>query len=145
MFPEQDQVIGYANGSIGFHADDGKCYINGDSFEYSSPYGSQSTVGCGFTYNGDVFFTRDGLQLPLIKSSAVWPDVENDSGASGLLYPVVSMRGKLATVKVNFALNDEYVFKTPIINPEFENPALNVAMDKTLLKLIATELPKGHT
>ena len=39
-FPESDTFVGYVDGSIGFHADDGKCFINGDSFEYSSPYGS---------------------------------------------------------------------------------------------------------
>ena len=39
-FPESDTFIGSVDGSIGFHADDGKCFINGDSFEYSSPFGS---------------------------------------------------------------------------------------------------------
>lgn len=82
--------------------------------------------------------------MPLIKSSAVWPDLETDSFAS-LLYPVVSMRGKLSTVKVHFALADDYAFRTPQINAEFDNPAVNIAMDKSLLKIIATELPKGYT
>ena len=55
------------------------------------------------------------------------------------------MRGKLATVKVNFAQTEDFVFKTPIINPEYDNPAVNVVMDKSLLKIVATELPIGHT
>lgn len=102
-FPASDMFIGYAEGSIGFHADDGKSYINGDSFEYSSPYGSQSTVGCGLTVSGDIFFTRDGLQLPLIKSSAIWQNSDHQtSDVPVMLYPVLSMRGKLSTVKVNF-------------------------------------------
>lgn len=77
-FPLQDQFVGYAQGSIGLHADDGKCFINGESMEYSSPYGSQSTIGCGITASGDIFFARDGLILPIIKSSAVWPDLLHD-------------------------------------------------------------------
>lgn len=40
---------------------------------------------------------------------------------------------------------EDFVFKTPLINPEFENPAINVAIDKYLLKVVATELPKGHS
>lgn len=60
-FPVSDTFVGYVPGSIGFHGDDGKCYNNGESFEYTSPYGAQSTVGCGVTTNGDVFFTRDGF------------------------------------------------------------------------------------
>ena len=40
IFPVEDMFVGYMQGSIGFHGDDGKCYINGDSFEYSSPYSS---------------------------------------------------------------------------------------------------------
>lgn len=39
-YPTEDMFIGYMEGSIGFHGDDGKCYIKGESFEYSSPYGS---------------------------------------------------------------------------------------------------------
>ena len=98
-FPINDTFVGYVGGSIGFHGDDGKCYNNGDSFEYASPYGAQSTVGCGVTACGDVFFTRDGFQLPMIKGSAIW---SNPDKVIGTLYPVVSMRGKLATIKISF-------------------------------------------
>lgn len=76
IFPVEDMFVGYMPGSIGFHGDDGKCYINGEGFEYSSPYSSQSVIGCGLTVNSDIFFTRDGYQLPLIKSSSVWPNLE---------------------------------------------------------------------
>ena len=55
------------------------------------------------------------------------------------------MRGKLTTVKVNFSQTEDFVFKTPIINPEYDNPAVNVVMDKSLLKIVAAELPIGHT
>ena len=82
--------------------------------------------------------------MPLIKGSSVWP--EDQLGADGnSLYPVVSMRGKLATLKVNFAQTEDFVFKTPLINPEYDNPAINIVMDKSLLKIVASELPIGHT
>ena len=97
------------------------------------------------TAGGDVFFTRDGLQLPMIKCSAVWSDVDLPNTPPLHVYPVVSMRGKLTTVKLSFTQIDDFVFKTPQVRPEFDNPAVNVAMDKTMLKIIATELPKGHT
>ena len=61
------------------------------------------------------------------------------------MYPVVSLRGKLSTVKVNFAQFEDFTFRTPTVRPELENPALSVIMDKTMLKVLATELPKGHS
>ena len=37
----QEQFVGYTKGSIGLHADDGKCYINGEqSFAYSNSFSS---------------------------------------------------------------------------------------------------------
>lgn len=139
-FPVSDTFVGYAPGSIGFHGDEGKCYSGGESFEYASPFGAQSTVGCGVTAQGDVFFTRDGFQLPIIKGDTIWPPAKD---APAALYPVVSMRGKLATVRVSFSLRSEdFVFQPALVNAEFDNPAVNVAMDKTLLRAIACELPK---
>ena len=44
------------------------------------------------------------------------------------------MRGKLSTVKVHFALADDYTFRTPQINAEFDNPAVNIAMDTNSAK-----------
>ena len=84
------------------------------------------------------------MQLPLIKGSSVW-SYERLADDGNFLYPVVSMRGKLTTVKVDFAQKEDFVFKTPIIKPEYDNPAINVAMDKSLLKIVASELPIGHT
>lgn len=54
---------------------------------------------------GDVFFTRDGILLPVIKSKQVWGDENPD-----LLYPVVSFRGKLTTIKVNLG-QQPFLFK----------------------------------
>jgi hypothetical protein len=37
--------LGYWEGSIAYHADDGKCYINGDPIGYGSRYGSFDVIG----------------------------------------------------------------------------------------------------
>ena len=54
-------MVGYTSDSIGFHIDDGMCYVRGDSFGYGPAVGSGSTVGCGITSSGDVFFTVDSI------------------------------------------------------------------------------------
>ena len=56
------------------------------------------------------------------------------------------MRGKLTTIKTNFDQTEDFIFKSgPMINPELDNPAINVPMDKNMLKLLALELPKSQS
>lgn len=78
----------------------------------------------------------------MIRSSAIWPNPD----AARMLYPVVSMRGKLATVKVSFRTDGggPCVFKPALINPSFDNPVDNISMDTTMLRMIATELPMSQ-
>lgn len=85
-----NDFIGYKSNSVAYHADDGKCYINGKALEVYGPrYGSLDVVGCGITGDGNVFFTLNGMLLPLIEASM-----------QGMIYPVISMRGKFSTVSV---------------------------------------------
>jgi hypothetical protein len=51
-------------------------------------------VGCGITRNGDVYFTMNGLILPLI-------NVE----MQGRIYPLISLRGKYTSVQVELGPN----------------------------------------
>jgi len=85
-----DEFAGYKEISIAFHGDDGKCYINGQSITYGCKYGSYDIIGCGVTQNGDVYFTYNGLLLPLINLNL-----------TGNIYPVVSLRGKFTSVRIN--------------------------------------------
>lgn len=61
-----NEFAGYKNNSVAFHADDGKVYINGNPIFYGTRFGTFDTVGCGITRNGDVYFTFNGMLLPLI-------------------------------------------------------------------------------
>lgn len=92
-YPE-NEFAGYKNNSIAYHGDDGKCYINGQAIGYGTRYGSYDTVGCGITRNGDVYFTINGMLLPLV-------NVE----MQGKIYPLVSLRGKYTSVSLEFGPN----------------------------------------
>ena len=89
-----DEFAGYKDNSIAYHADDGKCYLNGQSLGYGCRYGSYDIIGCGITRNGDVYFTINGLLLPLINIEM-----------TGRIYPIVSLRGKYTSVSLNFGPN----------------------------------------
>ncbi len=86
-----NEFAGYKANSIAYHADDGKCYINGQSIGYATRYGSYDVVGCGVTKNGDVYFTLNGMLLPLINIEM-----------QGKIYPLVSIRGKYTSVAMEF-------------------------------------------
>ena len=60
------EFAGYQAHSVAYHADDGKCYKEGDSFAYSARYGANDTIGCGVTADQNIFFTINGILLPLI-------------------------------------------------------------------------------
>lgn len=89
---------GYKDNSIAYHADDGKCYLNGQAIGYGTRYGSYDTVGCGITRNGDVYFTLNGMLLPLINIEM-----------KGRVYPLVSLRGKFTSISIEFG--PDFLFK----------------------------------
>ena len=80
-----------------------------------------------------MFFTRDGILLPVIKGEVVWG--LDRQPASQVLYPVVSFRGKLSTVKLNLG-RTPFVYKESKINQDLDNPCINICLDKTLLKRV---------
>ena len=91
-------------------------------------------VGCGITHSGNVFFTRDGILLPVIKGNAVWGDDRRPASCQ-IVYPVVSFRGKLTTVKLNLG-SAPFEFKESTMNTDFDNPCINICLDKMLLKRV---------
>ena len=87
-----DEFAGYKENSIAYHADDGKCYINGEALPFYGPkYGSCDSVGCGVTENGDIYYSINGMILPLINL-----ELEGD------IYPIISLRGKYTSVSVDW-------------------------------------------
>jgi len=48
-------------------------------------------IGCGITKNGDVYFTMNGMLLPLINIEM-----------QGDIYPLISFRGKYSSISVDF-------------------------------------------
>ena len=85
------EFAGYRPGSVAYHSDDGKVYLNGKALEIPVPrFGTNDVVGCGVTVHGDVFFTLNQVPLRLIQSNF-----------SGLVYPLVSMRGRFTSVTVH--------------------------------------------
>lgn len=59
---------------------------------YGPTYGSYDTVGCGVTSNGRVYFTKNGLLLPII------PDFK----LKGDIFAVVYVRGAVSHIYGNF-------------------------------------------
>jgi hypothetical protein len=81
---EFNEFAGYKGQSIAYHADDGKVYIKGKPLDgFQGPkYGTQDVIGCGITGQGHIYFTFNGVPLPLI-----------DCKFKGNIYPLVSLRG----------------------------------------------------
>jgi len=50
-------MVGCFENSVGIHSDDGKCYLNGKSVQYTSFFSQSDRIGCGLTDKGNVFFT----------------------------------------------------------------------------------------
>jgi hypothetical protein len=96
----KDEFAGYLDGSISFHGDDGKIYLNGKVIGNLCIFGSHDFVGCGITTKGVVFFTHNGVLMSEYKTDFV-----------GSVYPLVSLRGKYSSVQIN--LEEGFMF-----NPE---------------------------
>ncbi|EKE39165.1 SPRY domain containing protein [Entamoeba nuttalli P19] len=79
IFNFDEQHVGWSEGSIGYHSDDGYIY-NGDSNgnPYGPAYGTQKNghniIGCGYdTISKSVFFTFNGEKLKSIKMDDTIP------------------------------------------------------------------------
>ena len=72
--------------------------MNGKPIGYATRFGSNDTVGCGITKSGDIYFTINGMMLPLINIEM-----------QGYIYPIVSMRGKYTSVSVE--IGPDFLFK----------------------------------
>ena len=83
------EFAGYRSGSLAFHSDDGKVYLNGKAISQSLRYGTHDVIGCGVTALGDVFITLNQVPLPLIHA-----------GLMGLIFPLVSVRGRYTAVSI---------------------------------------------
>lgn len=57
-----DRMLGWDQGSWGFHADDGHVFTNdGDGTKYTDPYTAGDVIGCGVNFGeGIAFFTKNG-------------------------------------------------------------------------------------
>ena len=114
------EFAGYNEDSIGYHGDDGKAYLRGEGMCYGPRFGSYDTVGCGVTRYGDVYFTLNGFLLPMINSEMM-----------GELYPLVSMRGKYSTIRINYGPQFEFRHDALL---ELPNPLHHLTLDKELLR-----------
>eukprot|EP01022_Parablepharisma_sp_SALTPOND_P017455 TRINITY_DN278_c0_g1_i1.p1 TRINITY_DN278_c0_g1~~TRINITY_DN278_c0_g1_i1.p1 ORF type:complete len:480 (+),score=32.61 TRINITY_DN278_c0_g1_i1:1861-3300(+) len=118
-----DEFAGYKDISVAFHGDDGKCYISGQSITYGCKFGSYDTIGCGVTQNGDVYFTYNGMILPLMNLQL-----------SGEIYPAVSLRGKFTSVRVN--MGPDFDFESSRLL-DLPNPLMgNILVNAELLQYL---------
>jgi hypothetical protein len=92
-----NEFVGYTSDSIGYHGDDGKCFINGMGFTYGTRFGAKDVIGCGVTRSGNVYYTHNGCILPTL-----------DFKLKGNIFPLVSLRGEHSCVKI---IHDPGAFK----------------------------------
>jgi hypothetical protein len=95
-FP-MNEFVGYTGDSIGYHGDDGKCFINGNGFTYGTRFGTKDVIGCGITKSGNVYYIHNGCILPTL-----------DFKLKGNIYPITSLRGEHSCVKI---IHDPICFK----------------------------------
>jgi hypothetical protein len=92
-----NEFVGYTADSVGYHGDDGKCFINGVGFTYGTKFGAKDVIGCGITKSGNIYYTHNGCILPTL-----------DFKLRGNIYPLVSLRGEHTCVKI---IHDASQFK----------------------------------
>lgn len=96
-----NEFAGYLGNSVGYHGDDGKCYVNSTGYSYGVKFGSTDIIGCGITNNGNVYYTHNGCILPLL-----------DIKLTGHVYSIISLRGKYSSVKINHnQIGEKFLFR----------------------------------
>jgi hypothetical protein len=84
-----DVFVGYIPESIGYHGDDGKCFLNGNNFTYGTRFGTKDVIGCGITKSGNIYFVHNGCILPVL-----------DYKMKGNIYPLITLRGEHSCIKI---------------------------------------------
>ncbi|KAL9093255.1 MAG: hypothetical protein Q9165_003996 [Trypethelium subeluteriae] len=112
-----DTMLGWDEGSWGYHADDGRAFSNGQgaqsSREYGDPYNVSDIVGCGVNFKEKTaFFTKNG--------EVIGCAFEN---ITGKLYPAVcfEIKGEGWQVEATFC-NDPYEEPLFRFNGPFDGP-----------------------
>lgn len=121
-----NEFAGYSNDSVGYHGDDGKCYVHGCQYTYGTKYGSKDVIGCGVTKSGNIYFVHNSCILPLL-----------DVRLKGNIYPLISLRGRYASVKV---IHDPLQFKFK--HKKFflyKNPTMHLSYSHSVSKLLASD------
>jgi hypothetical protein len=117
------EFAGYSLESVGYHGDDGKCFVHGSPYTYGTKFGSKDVIGCGVTKSGNVYFVHNSCILPLL-----------DVRIKGNIYVLISLRGKYSSVKVNH--NPELVrFKHKKIST-YKNPTAHLSYSHGISKII---------
>ncbi|CAG8675190.1 20759_t:CDS:2 [Cetraspora pellucida] len=64
-YPRLDRLAGWDPGSIGYHGDNGRKYIEfGHGIEYGPTFTTGDTIGCCVNfYSNEIFFTKNGVNL----------------------------------------------------------------------------------
>lgn len=117
-----NEFAGYQPNSIGYHGDDGRCYVNSSEFDYGIKFGSNDIIGCGVTSNGNVYYTHNGCILPLLETKL-----------RGNIYYTVSLRGKYSSVKINHM--GKFIFKH-IKQSSYRNPISYIDYSNKFAKIL---------
>jgi hypothetical protein len=120
------EFAGYSNDSVGYHGDDGKCYVHGSPYTYGTKFGSKDIIGCGVTKSGNIYFVHNSCILPLL-----------DIRLKGNIYPLISLRGRYASVKV---IHDPLQFKFKHKKfSAYKNPTMHLSYSHSVSKLLASD------
>jgi hypothetical protein len=121
-YPLND-FAGYLPDSVGYHGDDGKCYVHGNNYTYGTKYGSKTVIGCGITKLGNIFFTHNSCLLPLL-----------DVKMKGKIYSLISLRGKFCSVRI---VHDINLFRFKHIKQfNYKNPIQHLSYCHSVTKLM---------
>ena len=124
-----EEFAGYLEGSIAFHGDDGKVFLNGKIVGNLCNFGSHDIVGCGITNNGFVYFTHNGNLM-----------YEYKTNFKGPVYPIISLRGKYSSVQIN--LEGGFLFNYEEFDEHFQ---LKQSLDLKLIEIIEISEKLGYS
>jgi hypothetical protein len=119
-----NEFAGYINDSVGYHGDDGKCYVNGNNYVYGTKFGSKDVIGCGITKSGNIYYVHNCCILPLL-----------DIKMRGNIFPIISLRGKYSSVRI---IHDPNLLKfkhKKFCN--YKNPTLHLSYSHSFTKMIS--------